>query len=139
EVAAPGRSPAPPRPGDWLAEHDEPGQAFAESLEARPVRSAQQAGGRTVCRALLTAVNLPDAGADRDSPVLKTENWLRGVPGCPLGRAGVPVRAAYPPVTLSSLDRRGSVLGFCVTAVPQRPNRLFRGPVLPGCRPAVRP
>jgi archaemetzincin len=28
----------PPRPGDWLAEHPEPGQAFAEYLDARPVR-----------------------------------------------------------------------------------------------------
>jgi archaemetzincin len=28
----------PPRPGDWLAEHDEPGQTFAEYLAARPVR-----------------------------------------------------------------------------------------------------
>ena len=28
----------PPRPGDWLAEHDEPGQTFAEYLQARPVR-----------------------------------------------------------------------------------------------------
>jgi hypothetical protein len=27
-----------PRLGDWLAEHDEPGQTFAEYLEARPVR-----------------------------------------------------------------------------------------------------
>jgi archaemetzincin len=26
-----------PRPGDWLAEHDEPGQTIAEYLEARPV------------------------------------------------------------------------------------------------------
>jgi archaemetzincin len=31
--------PLPPsRPGDWLAEHPEPGQTFAEYLEARPVR-----------------------------------------------------------------------------------------------------
>jgi hypothetical protein len=28
----------PPRPGDWLAEHDEPGQTFSEYLDARPVR-----------------------------------------------------------------------------------------------------
>jgi archaemetzincin len=27
-----------PRPGDWLAEHPEPGQTFAEYLEVRPVR-----------------------------------------------------------------------------------------------------
>lgn len=27
----------PPRPGDWLAEHDEPGQTFAEYMDARPV------------------------------------------------------------------------------------------------------
>src|SRR6516164_3493164 len=29
-----------PRPGDWLAEHDEPGQTFAEYLDARPVRKS---------------------------------------------------------------------------------------------------
>ena len=28
----------PPRPGDWLAEHPEPGQTFAEYVDARPVR-----------------------------------------------------------------------------------------------------
>jgi archaemetzincin len=32
----------PPRPGDWLAEHDEPGQTFAEYLEARPVRRSDK-------------------------------------------------------------------------------------------------
>src|SRR6516165_8100499 len=32
----------PPRPGDWLAEHDEPGQAFAEYLDARPVRRSDK-------------------------------------------------------------------------------------------------
>jgi archaemetzincin len=32
----------PPRPGDWLAEHDEPGQTFAEYLTARPVRRSDQ-------------------------------------------------------------------------------------------------
>src|SRR5262249_38597047 len=30
----------PPRPGDWLAEHPEPGQTFAEYLDARPVRKS---------------------------------------------------------------------------------------------------
>lgn len=28
----------PPRPGDWLAEHHEPGQTFAEYLDSKPVR-----------------------------------------------------------------------------------------------------
>jgi len=32
----------PPRPGDWLAEHPEPGQTFAEYLEARPVRKSDK-------------------------------------------------------------------------------------------------
>jgi archaemetzincin len=32
----------PPRPGDWLAEHHEPGQTFAEYLEARPVRQGDR-------------------------------------------------------------------------------------------------
>jgi archaemetzincin len=31
-----------PRPGDWLAEHPEPGQTFAEYLDARPVRKSDQ-------------------------------------------------------------------------------------------------
>jgi archaemetzincin len=29
-----------PRPGDWLAEHPEPGQTFAEYLDAQPVRKS---------------------------------------------------------------------------------------------------
>src|SRR5262245_32950714 len=29
-----------PRPGDWLAERDEPGQTFAEYRDARPVRKS---------------------------------------------------------------------------------------------------
>ena len=28
----------PPRPDDWLAEHLEPGQTFADYVDARPVR-----------------------------------------------------------------------------------------------------
>src|SRR5262245_46627400 len=32
----------PPRPGDWLAEHPEPGQPFAEYLDARPVRKSER-------------------------------------------------------------------------------------------------
>jgi archaemetzincin len=32
----------PPRPDDWLAEHPEPGQTFAEYLEARPVRKGDE-------------------------------------------------------------------------------------------------
>jgi hypothetical protein len=32
----------PPRPGDWLAEHDEPGQTFGEYLEAHPVRKSEK-------------------------------------------------------------------------------------------------
>jgi hypothetical protein len=32
----------PPRPGDWLAEHDEPGETFAEYLGARPVRKSDR-------------------------------------------------------------------------------------------------
>jgi archaemetzincin len=31
-----------PRPGDWLAEHDEPGQTFDEYLDARPVRRSDK-------------------------------------------------------------------------------------------------
>jgi archaemetzincin len=31
-----------PRPGDWLAEHHEPGQTFAEYLDARPVRRSDR-------------------------------------------------------------------------------------------------
>jgi archaemetzincin len=31
-----------PRPGDWLAEHHEPGQTFAEYLAAQPVRKSGQ-------------------------------------------------------------------------------------------------
>jgi archaemetzincin len=31
-----------PRPGDWLAEHHEPGQTFAEYLDAHPVRKSNR-------------------------------------------------------------------------------------------------
>src|SRR5262245_12758951 len=31
-----------PRPGDWLAEHDESGQTFTEYLDARPVRKSEK-------------------------------------------------------------------------------------------------
>jgi hypothetical protein len=30
----------PPRPGDWLAEHHEPGQTFAEYVDSKPVRKS---------------------------------------------------------------------------------------------------
>jgi len=32
----------PPRPGDWLAEHPEPGQTFDEYLNARPIRKSDK-------------------------------------------------------------------------------------------------
>ena len=32
----------PPRPGDWLAEHPEPGQTFAAYVDARPVRKSDK-------------------------------------------------------------------------------------------------
>jgi hypothetical protein len=32
----------PPRPGDWLAEHDELGYTFAEYLETRPIRKSDK-------------------------------------------------------------------------------------------------
>jgi archaemetzincin len=31
-----------PRPGDWLAEHPEPGQTFTEYLDSRPVRKSDK-------------------------------------------------------------------------------------------------
>ena len=39
----------PPRPGDWLAEHPEPGQTFAEYLEARPVRKSDKLNTIYLC------------------------------------------------------------------------------------------
>lgn len=41
--------PPPPRPGDWLAEHDEPGQTFAEYLDARPVRRGDTLSAIYLC------------------------------------------------------------------------------------------
>jgi archaemetzincin len=38
-----------PRPGDWLAEHDEPGQTFAECLDARPVRKSDKLNTIYLC------------------------------------------------------------------------------------------
>src|SRR5437764_15186867 len=39
----------PPRPGDWLAEHPEPGQTFAEYLDARPVRRSDKLNTIYLC------------------------------------------------------------------------------------------
>jgi archaemetzincin len=41
----------PPRPGDWLAEHPEPGQTFAEYRDARPVRKTDKL--HTICLCLV--------------------------------------------------------------------------------------
>jgi archaemetzincin len=38
-----------PRPGDWLAEHDEPGQTFAEYRDSRPVRRGDRLGTIYLC------------------------------------------------------------------------------------------
>src|SRR5262245_10439170 len=77
---------------------------------------------------------LTSAGAARDSLVHITENWLGGV----ARRTGCPGRGGEPPDTLSGLNRRGSVLGYCVTAVPGHPIRRLRGSLLTGCRLAGR-
>jgi archaemetzincin len=39
----------PPQPGDWLAEHDEPGQTFAEYVDARPVRKSDKLNTIYLC------------------------------------------------------------------------------------------
>src|SRR5262249_6140418 len=82
--------------------------------------TGRAAGGCPAPNALPPWPTLPDAGAARDSLVQITENWLGGVPR----RTGCPGRGGEPPATLSRLDRPGSVLGFCVTAVPAK--RLLR-------------
>ena len=38
-----------PRPGDWLAEHPEPGQTFAEYLDAHPVRKSDKLNTIYLC------------------------------------------------------------------------------------------
>jgi archaemetzincin len=39
-----------PRPGDWLAEHEEPGQTFAQYLAARPVRKSDRLNSIFICQ-----------------------------------------------------------------------------------------
>jgi archaemetzincin len=39
----------PPRAGDWLAEHDEPGQTFAEYRDAHPVRKSDKLHAIYLC------------------------------------------------------------------------------------------
>ncbi len=39
----------PPRPGEWLAEHEEPGQTFAEYVESQPVRKSNDLHTIYVC------------------------------------------------------------------------------------------
>ena len=34
----------PPQPGEWLAEHEEPGQSYQQYLRGRPVRAANSGG-----------------------------------------------------------------------------------------------
>ena len=41
---------AKPRPGDWLAEHKEAGQTFAQYLAARPVRKSEQLKTIYICQ-----------------------------------------------------------------------------------------
>jgi archaemetzincin len=38
-----------PRPGDWLAVHHEPGQTFAEYLDARPIRRSDKLNTIYLC------------------------------------------------------------------------------------------
>src|SRR5262249_25569255 len=66
---------------------------------------------------ILTAVNLPDAGADRDSLVFETENGLGGVPGWPSHWTACP-------------DRGGENAGHAVPPAPTRlRSRLFASPL----------
>src|SRR5688500_4697543 len=39
-----------PQPGDWLAEHKEPGQTFAQYLAARPVRKSDTLRTIYICQ-----------------------------------------------------------------------------------------
>jgi archaemetzincin len=39
----------PPRPGDWLAEHPEPGQTFIEYVDSKPVRKSDKLSTIYLC------------------------------------------------------------------------------------------
>src|SRR5262249_53868566 len=81
-----------PRPGDWLAEHDEPGQTFAEYVEARPVRRSDK----------LTTIYLCLVGdfIEAQGRILAlTQEYLARFFDCPVkvqrraARASIPARA----------------------------------------------
>src|SRR5688572_24975861 len=39
-----------PQPGDWLAQHEEPGQTFAQYIAARPVRKSDKLKTIYICQ-----------------------------------------------------------------------------------------
>jgi archaemetzincin len=81
-----------PRPGDWLAEHDEPGQTFAEYLDAKPVRKSDKL--HTIYPCLVG-----DSGEAQRRILALTEEYLAFFFDCPVkvqrqvALASIPARA----------------------------------------------
>lgn len=67
-----------PRPGDWLAEHEELGQSFAEYVDARPVRKSDKLN--TIYFCLVGYFTEAQWNCDRD------ENWEADFPELPTQR-----------------------------------------------------
>jgi archaemetzincin len=67
----------PPRPDDWLAEHDEPGQTFAEYLHARPVRKSDDLHTIYLCL-------VGDFGEAQERILALTEEYLALSFDCPV-------------------------------------------------------
>jgi archaemetzincin len=82
----------PPRPGDWLAEHPEPGQTFAEYLYSRPVRKGERL--HTIYLCLVGDISEPQRRI-----LDLTQDYLAQFFDCPvrvqrrIGLAPVPARA----------------------------------------------
>src|SRR5437762_14355329 len=80
------------RGGDWLAEHDEPGQTFAEYRDARPVRRSDTL--TTICLCLVG-----DFGEEQRRVLDLTRQYLALFFDCPVKAnrhvplASIPARA----------------------------------------------
>jgi archaemetzincin len=85
------------RPGDWLAEHDEPGQSSAEYLKARPVRKTDRLHTIYLCL-------VGDFSEARRRVLALTQDYLAVFFDCPvkvqrqIALASIPERArrTYP-------------------------------------------
>jgi archaemetzincin len=109
----------PPRPGDWMAEHDEPGQTFAEYLDAHPVRKSDKLHTIYLCL-------VGDFSAAQRRLLAFTQDYLAVFFDCPvkvqrqIALASIPARARR---THPAWGDRQVLTGYILHEVlePERP------------------